>query len=57
MYTGHILLSVTKCKMLHVYRPYFTKCDSMQDVACMYRPYFTKCDSMQDVACMQAIFY
>ena len=57
MYTGHILLSVTQCKMLHVYMAYFTKCDSMQDVACMYRAYFTKCDSMQDVACIQGIFY
>ena len=34
--TGHILLSVTQCKMLHVCRPYFTKCDSMQDVACIH---------------------
>ena len=36
IHTWHILLSVTKCKMLHVYRPYFTKCDSMQDVACIH---------------------
>ena len=44
MYTWHILLSVSLCKMLHIYRAYFIKCDSMQDVACMYRAYFTKCD-------------
>ena len=57
MYTLHILLSVSLCKMLHIYRAYFIKCDSMQDVACMYRAYLTKCDSMQDVACIQAVFY
>ena len=33
MYTGHILLSVAQCKMLHVYMAYFTKCVSMQDAA------------------------
>ena len=57
MYTGHILLSVTQCKMLHVCTGHILLSVTQCKMLHVYRPYFIKCDSMQDVACIQGIFY
>ena len=56
MYTGHILLSVTQCKMLHDTGHILLRVPQCKMLR-VYRAYLTKCGAMQDGACIQGIFY